>query len=89
MKGATETDLFGAIESKLSAIPHDRFAGAVIVTDGEVHDKPENASPPPGPVHVLLAGHKDEIDRRLAITQAPAYGIVGKNLTLTLRAIRN
>jgi hypothetical protein len=81
--GATETDLFRAIESKLASIPRDRLAGIIALTDGDVHDKPE--SPLPGPFHILLAGHKDEIDRRLAITESPAYGIVGKSVTLTLR----
>jgi len=108
VKGTSETDLFRAIEGKLSALPPDRFAGAILITDGEVHDqcvtslkvdsacdkqlspsevthKPENPASLPGPIHVLLAGHQNEIDRRLAVTQAPAYGIVGKSVTLTLR----
>jgi hypothetical protein len=85
VKGTTETDLFRAVEGRLSSIPRDRLAGVILVTDGEVHDKPENMADLPGPMHVLLAGHHDEMDRRLAIVEAPAYGIVGKTVTLTLR----
>jgi len=85
VKGASETNLFRAIEGRLSAIPPERLAGVIVVSDGQVHDQPQNATFLPSPLHILLAGHKDEIDRRLAITEAPAYGIVGKNVTLTLR----
>src|ERR1700722_17128792 len=82
VKGDTETDLFHALAPKLAAIPHDRLAGVIALTDGQVHDSPESAFS--APLHALMAGHHDEIDRRLAIKQAPAYGIVGKQVTLTL-----
>ncbi|WP_246201024.1 hypothetical protein [Azospirillum brasilense] len=56
--------------------PHGR---AVLITDGQVHDVPENLArlAEIGPVHTLLTGNRDEGDRRLAIVQAPAYGLVG------------
>jgi uncharacterized membrane protein len=34
---------------------------------------------------VLLSGHPDEADRRLVIDQAPSFGLVGKEATLTIR----
>ena len=37
------------------------------------------------PVHVLLAGSPNMRDRRLVVVNAPAYGIVGKSITVTLR----
>ena len=37
------------------------------------------------PLHVLLSGHRDEHDRRLAIANAPSFGLVGKELPLTVR----
>src|ERR1700722_1639579 len=83
VKGDSETDLFHALAPKLAGISRDRLAGIIAITDGEIHDKPETALA--APFHVLLAGHHDEIDRRIFIKQAPAYGIVGKNVTLTLR----
>jgi hypothetical protein len=85
VKGTTETDLFHALEGKLSSLARDRLAGVIVMTDGEVHDRPLNEGSLPGPLHVLLAGHHDELDRRLAIKEAPAYGIVGKTVSLTIR----
>jgi uncharacterized membrane protein len=85
VKGTQETDLFGAVESRLTGLARDRIAGIIAVTDGEIHDKPQNETSLPGPLHVLLAGHRNEIDRRLEITASPAYGIVGKAVTLSLR----
>jgi hypothetical protein len=83
VKGMEETDLFHAIEQKLTDIPADRLAGVVAITDGEIQDKPTTLFSTP--FHVLIAGHRDEIDRRIVIKEAPAYGIVGKDVTLTLR----
>ncbi|HUY69058.1 MAG TPA: hypothetical protein VMV79_07120, partial [Alphaproteobacteria bacterium] len=82
-KGTSETDLFHVAEQRLAAIPPGRLAGIIFITDGEVHDKPQGAWS--GPLHVLIAGQHDEIDRRIAVTAAPAYGIVGKDVTLTVR----
>ena len=36
----TETRLFGALESAFRDVPPSRVAGAVMVTDGQVHDVP-------------------------------------------------
>ncbi len=83
VKGDSETDLFHALAPKLSAIPHDRLAGIIVLTDGQVHDKPDAALS--APFHALIAGHHDEIDRRIMVKEAPAYGIVGKKVTLMLR----
>lgn len=81
--GEDETDLFRAIEQKRGTIPTDRFAGTIALTDGEIHDAP--ISDFPAPFHALIVGRKNEIDRRLIIKSAPAYGIVGKKAVLTLR----
>ncbi|HEU0118714.1 MAG TPA: hypothetical protein VFR09_08795, partial [Alphaproteobacteria bacterium] len=83
VKGTDETDLFEAVQQKLSGLSRDRLAGIIAITDGEVHDKPE--TPLNAPFHALIAGHKNEIDRRIVIKEAPAYGLVGKSVKLTLR----
>src|SRR6202050_3235365 len=36
------TKLFGALSSALSDVPIDRVAGALLITDGRVHDIPAN-----------------------------------------------
>ncbi|MBR0870564.1 hypothetical protein JQ633_09355 [Bradyrhizobium tropiciagri] len=81
------TKLFGALTSALSDVPVERVAGAFLITDGRVHDIPANAQSLgfQAPVHALITGRKDERDRRIAITAAPRFGIVGKPQTITYR----
>ena len=79
-----ETDLFAALDNAFADVPQTRRAGAVLVTDGEVHDVPEakEGADSYGPVHAMITGSKHERDRRIVLTQSPAYGIVGQNVTL-------
>src|SRR6266508_42313 len=81
------TKLFGALSSALSDVPVDRVAGAFLITDGRVHDIPTNAAALgfQAPVHALITGRKDERDRRIAISAAPRFGIVGQPQTITYR----
>jgi hypothetical protein len=81
------TKLFGALSSALSDVPVDRVGGAFLITDGRVHDIPANAAALgfQAPVHALITGRKDERDRRIAISAAPRFGIVGQPQTITYR----
>src|SRR4029079_4588984 len=81
------THLFGALQSALSDVPIDRVAGAFLITDGRVHDIPAHAAALgfQSPVHALITGRKDERDRRIAISAAPRFGIVGQVQTITYR----
>jgi hypothetical protein len=81
------THLFGALTSALSDVPVDRVGGAFLITDGRVHDIPANATTIgfQAPVHALITGRKDERDRRIAISAAPRFGIVGQTQTVTYR----
>lgn len=81
------TRLFSALSSALSDVPTDRVAGAFLITDGRVHDIPDNVDTLgfKAPVHALITGHADERDRRVAITAAPRFGIVGQSQTVTYR----
>jgi hypothetical protein len=88
--GGDGTKLFTALSRSLADVPRQRLAGIVMITDGQVHDIPAGASDAAAgelgaPVHVLLSGHRGEQDRRLAIANAPGFGLVGKDLALTLR----
>src|SRR6266481_5343309 len=68
--GETEgTRLFSALGAALADVPPDRIAGAVLVTDGRVHDVPGDAAALgfSAPVHALITGHPDERDRRVAL----------------------
>jgi hypothetical protein len=81
------TKLFGAVSTALSDVPVDRVGGAFLITDGRVHDIPANAAALgfQAPVHALITGRKGERDRRIAISAAPRFGIVGKPQTITYR----
>ncbi len=82
-----ETRLFDALNRAMADAPRRRMAGAVLITDGQIHDVPENLAKlaEGGPVHTLLTGAHDEADRRLTIVQAPAYGLVSKPVELVIR----
>jgi hypothetical protein len=61
-----------------------------MITDGEVDDVPKGdrqalAHAVGAPLHVLLSGRPAEADRRLVVTRAPSYGIVGKDVALGIR----
>jgi hypothetical protein len=81
------THLFGALSSALSDVPVDRVAGAFMITDGRVHDIPASTAAIgfQAPLHALITGQKGERDRRIAITAAPRFGIVGQSQTITYR----
>ncbi|MGB3448189.1 MAG: hypothetical protein WBA48_15970 [Xanthobacteraceae bacterium] len=81
------TKLFGALSTTLSDVPTDRVAGAFLITDGRVHDIPADAAGLGfnAPIHALITGRSDERDRRIAISAAPRFGIVGQRQTITYR----
>ena len=81
------TLLFKALDRALSEIPRQRFAGAIMITDGQVHDVPsaDAARQLGAPLHALRTGQRNEGDRRLTVVDAPSYGLVGKQVTLTVR----
>src|SRR5262249_10863681 len=75
------TRLFAALNATLADVPHDRIAGAIMITDGRVHDVPADAAALgfAAPVHALITGHKNERDRRVALVTTPRFGIVGQS----------
>ncbi|MFS3136471.1 VWA domain-containing protein [Gluconacetobacter sacchari] len=90
------TRLFAALDQAAADIPPARLAGAILLTDGQVHDTPtqvpERLRPADSggrhaalPLHVLLTAKGEETDRRLRILQAPPYAIVGQTATLRVQ----
>ncbi len=73
-----------ALAEALAEEPRARVAGAIIITDGQVHDL-DLAPNMPAPLHVLLTGREVDWDRRLIIKNAPAFAIIGEEVLLTLR----
>lgn len=81
---ATGTPLVAAVEDALSDAPRDRIAGAIVITDGQISDAPPDPARlrPLGPIHAVIMGDPNRGDRRLELTSAPAFGIVGELTTL-------
>lgn len=80
--GSDGTRLMTALGKAVSDIPKDRFAGAFLITDGQVHDVPQTLTGLPTPIHSLISGSKSESDRRIVIDKSPRFGIVGQEQTI-------
>jgi len=85
--GTDGTHVFKALQTTLKDIPPERYAGTILITDGQVHDVPKTSrqSDYNGPLHVLLTGTEKERDRRVLITSAPKYAIVGESQTIKFK----
>ncbi|MFS8035530.1 hypothetical protein ACI7BZ_00965 [Xanthobacter sp. AM11] len=81
------TRLFSALSAGLADVPPERVAGAILITDGRVHDAPENpqALGFSAPIHALVTGQPGERDRRVALEKTPRFGIVGQKQSVTFR----
>ena len=81
------TRAFEVLNRALADIPPDRFAGAVMITDGQVHDAPQDPAKSGigGPLHALITGSKTEKDRQIVIEKAPRFGMVGQEQTVAFR----
>ncbi|RFC65455.1 hypothetical protein DYI37_06470 [Fulvimarina endophytica] len=81
------TALFSAMSRALDDVPPSRVAGAIMVTDGQVHDIPQSAADLgfDAPIHGLVTGRADEFDRRVEIVSAPRFGLVDEPQTMTYR----
>jgi len=80
------TQLFAGLTSSLADIPPERVAGAILITDGEVHDAPTvDKLGISAPVHALIAGRRDERDRKLSIINAARFAIVNQQAQMVIR----
>jgi len=68
----------------LAEEPRARVAGAILITDGRVHDAGLVPNLP-APLQVLLTGSEADWDRRLVVKNAPAFAIIGEEFVLELR----
>jgi hypothetical protein len=81
------TRLFSALNATLADVPPDRVAGAIMITDGRVHDVPGEVAALgfSAPVHALITGRRNERDRRVVLVTTPRFGIVGQSQTIVYR----
>lgn len=82
------TRALSVLQHALSGVDPQRYAGAILISDGQVHDLDQNIGAN-GPLHVLLSGHKNDQDRRLKIIDAPQYGLVDQPLTIRAQVLDN
>ena len=75
---------FKALREALADVPPERYAGAIMITDGQIHDAPASMAQLgyDGPLHGLVTGRNNEVDRTIKLTQAPRFGIVGQSQPL-------
>lgn len=85
----TETRLFEALNAAIRDVPPARIGGAIMITDGQVHDAPadESGLPPRVPLHVLNTGKPDEFDRKIEFVQLPRFAITGQPLEMTYHVV--
>ena len=80
------TQLFAALNDTLADVPPERIAGAILITDGQVHDAPPADKPGiQAPVHALIAGQRDERDRKLTVVNAARFAIVGQTAPMEIK----
>ncbi|KZY34182.1 hypothetical protein A3731_19445 [Roseovarius sp. HI0049] len=78
------TQLMTALSEALAEEPSGRVAGAILLSDGRLHDL-DRAPNLPAPLHLLHTGREEDWDRKLTVDNAPAFGILGEEITMTLR----
>ncbi|AGF74771.1 putative membrane protein [Bartonella australis AUST/NH1] len=82
---ASSTNLFNALAHAISDIPPSRYAGTILITDGQIHDIPSlpelnhNA-----PINALITGKKNEFDRQIKFVSPPRFALVNKPQTLSI-----
>ena len=79
-----ETRLFDTLSEAFADVPAQRRAGAIVISDGQIHDVPAN-SDGLGPVHALLTGNPDARDRRVVFVDPPSFGMVGDRVPVVFR----
>lgn len=82
--GNRGTLLAQALSDAMAEEPRSRLAGAILLSDGQLHDI-ERLPDMPAPLHLLMTGEDDDWDRRLLVQNAPAFAIIDEPVTLTLR----
>ena len=73
-----------ALSEALAEEPRARVAGAILLTDGRVHDLGVVPNLP-APFQVLLTGEEADWDRRIVVKNAPAFAIIGEEFQRELR----
>jgi len=82
------TRLVSSLLDGLGNMPISRLAGVITITDGQIHDLPQNPEsllPDNIPFHSIIIGEETSRDRRISAIVAPRYGLVGEQAEFELR----
>ncbi len=81
------TTMFDLLSDSLMTLPLQQMAGTILITDGQVHDVPDQlgALEKLGPFHVILTGKPDEFDHKVNIVSAPKYGLLNETARVSVR----
>ena len=80
------TQAFAALNAVLGDVPPSRVAGAILITDGQIHDAPDPSQLQlHAPLQGLIAGKRGERDRKLTIVNAARFAIVGQSAQMIVR----
>jgi uncharacterized membrane protein len=82
------TRLTTSLIDGLGNLPASRLAGVIAITDGQVHDLPQNPEsilPEGVPFHSIIIGEENPRDRRISAIVAPKFGLVGEQAEFELR----
>ena len=79
------TNFFSTLKKELNKINKDRVAGIIFVTDGQIHDIEEYSDKLDNiPIHFIIVGKENELDRVLKTYNVPDYSIVGEQVNFDL-----
>ncbi len=86
-QGEEETRTIEALKSALADTPRARLGGVFLITDGQSSDAAQASQPMAleAPIHILTTGLEQERDRKITLTNAPRYGIVGHSVRVSFR----
>jgi hypothetical protein len=76
--------ILGALSQAAAEVAASRIAGAIVISDGRIHDETALATFP-SPVHFLKTGRGTDWDKRLELINAPSFAIVDEEIILRLR----
>lgn len=82
------TQIVPTLLEGIANLPRDRIASVFVVTDGQIHDLPEDSQklmPGGVPFHALIAGDTSARDRRMSAINAPRFGLVDEMADFEIR----
>ncbi|MGF7157445.1 hypothetical protein [Bartonella heixiaziensis] len=79
------TNLFSALTQATSDVPPSRYAGTILITDGQVHDIPYISDlHHKAPINALITGRSDEFDRQIKFISPPRFALINKPQMLSI-----